>query len=120
MPLCICSGCARHVKQEDAACPFCGATIVGAGRSPGSPWRKSRAAALIGVAAVAVACGGSTTEPTDGGADAAGLDAAKDSSIDGPLVFYGGPPLDAAPPQDAADEGPIAAYGGPPTDAGTD
>lgn len=72
---------------------------------------------MIGAAAVALACGGSST-PTDGGSD-------DGAATDGPVTVdaaYGGPPFDAAAdaPVDAPMDSLQGAYGGPPPDAGTD
>ncbi len=110
--LAVCA-CGRHVRQTDEVCPFCGSTV-----RAGAPKQKVRSsrAAMLGVAAVALACGGTTAPGGDGG----GSDSStNDSSIDGPITFYGGPPIDAQPPpQDAGPDGPVAAYGGPPIDAG--
>jgi hypothetical protein len=55
-----CSGCTRHVRVNDNACPFCG-TVVSATEArivPDAPRRITRAAAFLFGAAVAVtACG---------------------------------------------------------------
>lgn len=98
----ICRGCQRHVKGE-AACPFCGG-----GEFDGTPQvaRRLSRGAMIGAAAVAIAC--SSTGPgddagTDVGAqpaygavvDAAAIDAAmKDAAPDTIVAAYGGPILD--------------------------
>ena len=114
--LALCNGCGRHVRAADEACPFCGSA---ARVAPAKQKTRASRAAMLGVAAVALACGG-TTSPGDGGGSDSSTD---DSSIDGPITFYGGPPIDASPqdatPQDAAPDGPVAAYGGPPIDAGS-
>ncbi len=110
----LCAECARHVRAEDEKCPFCSATRRR--EVTRSRLRASRGA-MLGAAAVAIACG--TTAPgDDAGADAAQNDS---SAYDGPIAMYGGPPLDAATndaQQDATPDGPIAAYGGPPVDGG--
>ena len=105
MGLLLCKACQRHVR-EGAACPFCGGReIEGAKRRP----RVARSA-LIGAAAVALACGG-----TSPGEDAGSDGGAQDSAIDSLQGAYGGPPPDAS-----TDTGPAPAYGGPPVDAGSD
>lgn len=113
MALRLCSGCSRHVRASDVACPFCGDTARGEVASPLS--RATRAAMVFGGAALvttAVACGGSTTPLYGAPApDAALEDAAADTSAS---TLYGVPPLDAAADADAS---PSAAYGGPPRDA---
>jgi hypothetical protein len=106
MGLFLCSGCARHVRNDGAACPFCGASERQAIVKP-KP-RMSRSA-LIGAAAVALAC--SSSQPQD---DAGTQDSGSDS-LQG---AYGGPPIDAAAGNDAAPDSPVAAYGGPPQDGG--
>jgi len=70
---------------------------------------------MIGAAAVAIACGGSTPGD-DGGTDATN-DVIQNDVIQSFDAAYGGPPFDAGP-ADAPSEGTIAAYGGPPQDAG--
>ena len=103
----LCTGCQRHVRASEEVCPFCGGGDM-------QPLAKARPrvarSALIGAAAVALACG--TTAPSgDGGTDGG----SQDSSIDSLQGAYGGPPPDAS-----TFDGPVAAYGGPPIDAGTD
>ncbi len=63
---------------------------------------------MIGAAAVALACGGST--PGDDG----GTDAKEDSIHATDAALYGGPPFDAGT------DSLQGAYGGPPVDAGLD
>ncbi len=108
--LAVCNECERHVRDADAACPFCGSPA----RQPAQKSKRSSRAVMLGVATIALACGG-TTSPNDGGEP----DSATDSpTLDGPIAFYGGPPIDASP-QDATPDSPVAAYGGPPIDAGS-
>jgi hypothetical protein len=112
-----CTACARHVREGDATCPFCGAVAPALRPLLSLSRRLSRAALHAAAAAGAVAalndCGGSTaTEPpyglacgemgeapcavADGGRDA-GTDAKADATYDagndagGGEVFYGGP-----------------------------
>jgi hypothetical protein len=110
MGLLLCARCERHVRSDDEACPFCGATQ----RQAPSPRAKSRLSrgAMIGAAAVAMACSSGTPQDDAG---------ANDSGPDTVQAAYGGPPIEAGPDvqqKDAAPDGPIAAYGGPPIDAG--
>lgn len=59
-----CPGCARHVKQGDASCPFCGAKVcVGPCAPPAVPGRMSRAA-LFAAGAVGVAVASTDCYPT--------------------------------------------------------
>ncbi len=111
----LCEHCRRHVRAEDARCPFCGEARVDSIPARVAPGRVSRAVLVAGATMVATACGsgvvltpvyGAPAPPYDGGN---GDDAA---------LADGGPDADAA----AKDAGPDAlqgAYGGPPPDAGT-
>ena len=59
-----CSGCGRHVKSDESACPFCQAAVAPApcsGRCAGSlPGRLQQAALLAaGAALLGAACQGS-------------------------------------------------------------
>jgi hypothetical protein len=66
-----CPACARHVKEGDGACPFCGANVPRTATPAMPKGRLSRAALLAASAAGALAmadCGGSTSaEPLYGG-----------------------------------------------------
>ncbi|HRH00347.1 MAG TPA: hypothetical protein PLR99_29085 [Polyangiaceae bacterium] len=114
MALRLCSGCSRHVRAADAACPFCGDAGRGAVPSPVS--RATRAAMVFGGAAMvttAVACSSAT--PLYG---APAPDASADTGADAsPAPLYGAvPPPDASP-----DASPAPLYGAvPPPDAGDD
>ena len=120
-----CTGCSRLVRGGDVQCPFCGSTERS---EPSNKARGhlSRAARIVGAAAISVACGGST-EPTPA-ADSGGDTAVKDSSVKdavdeipiGPM--YGGPfdasVADAADDTSSVDAGTdspiLPPYGGPP------
>ena len=104
-----CTSCARHVRQSEASCPFCGVVLPASFRvrrgKPRPAGRLSRAALwALGASSVGVvpltACG-SDDSFVSGEPDASLLDAA-----------YGGPPIH----EDAAPETTDAAYGGPPVD----
>jgi hypothetical protein len=77
--LCVCG---RHVLSRDACCPFCGATSrTRVPRLTGG--RRSRAAIMVGTAALGVACGARTelgvigrAQETDAAQDAADEDSA--------------------------------------------
>ncbi len=106
----LCKGCQRHVRRDDAACPFCGSAELQGTTKVGA--RLARGA-MLGAAAVALAC--SSSSPGDD----AGTDAAtQDSGYDAMQAAYGGPPDASA--FDATPDGPAPAYGGPPVDSGTD
>ena len=72
-----CSGCQRHVKRTEAACPFCGVVIVHAAPAALPATRLGRAALLavgaLGAGATAIACepravyGGPPVEMVDAG-----------------------------------------------------
>ena len=120
-----CASCSRLVRGGDAQCPFCGSAER---NEPANKARGhlSRAARIVGAAAISVACGGST-EPTPA-ADSGGDTAVKDSSAKdvveeipiGPM--YGGPfdasVADASDDTSPADAGNdtqiIPPYGGAP------
>jgi len=108
----LCTTCNRHARG--ATCPFCGAALSSDAPSPRA--RGSRTARFVAVAAIGVACGG-TSNPADGGADAnedqsaqpaygavipdASVDASKDAADD-------------AEDASDADASGIALYGAPP------
>ncbi len=131
-----CTACARHVRQSEASCPFCGVVLPASFRvrrgKPRPGGRLSRAALwALGASSVGVvpltACG-SDDSFVAGGPDASLVDAAYggppvggDAAPETTDAAYGGPPVDL----DAADGGPIltfdAAYGSPPPhDGGED
>jgi hypothetical protein len=118
MALSVCSGCGRHVRG--ASCPFCGASVAGAARATRP--RVSRAARILGVAALGVACGG-TTSPSDGGTDGAPDDVSTqplygavppDGGFDAQQPSDAGDAGDAADAADAPDDTGVALYGAPP------
>jgi hypothetical protein len=114
-----CPSCARHIKSEEALCPFCGSATpegFGAIARPKGPAPLSRAAilfmsatAVTGVSA-ATACSSSssgTGTTTDAGTDTGG-----------PVAAYGPPPVMDSGQLDSG--GPVAAYGPAIIDSGTD
>lgn len=60
-----CPTCARHVKQSDRVCPFCGANAADSGLDPQTVYRKgmSRSALFAAAAAAAVASTACTNAP---------------------------------------------------------
>ncbi len=122
-----CVGCARHIRISEGVCPFCGAAVPPARRSPPPrgrpPARLRRAVALATVTAV----GGA------GGAVLMNLTACTNEDVLTAGDAYGGAPLveDAGvpPPMEAGADvvSTGSAYGtavtsdsGPPGDAGPD
>ena len=129
-----CPGCARHVRLEEPACPFCGDTSARAAPARRAALRRSRAAVLGAALATTAAAGCYKTHirrDADAGtsdSDAAPFLIETDAGVaapdaynpdaGGPALAYGGPPTFEA---DAG--GPGAEYGGPPMfeeDAGFD
>jgi hypothetical protein len=98
----LCAGCSRHVKSEEAVCPFCGEGLSSARPSTGEPFRRMAAAAAVaaGVATVAgcgsppslVAYYGSAGIPADSGDDGAAdaPSAVRDGAADAPSVVRDG------------------------------
>lgn len=118
-----CPSCARHVRQTETGCPFCGAAVsladVPARALPGQ--RLGRAATFafgVAIATSVSACGGTSSPGDDAGTDANFVPlygAPNDAGYDaGALAMYGGPPGDAG--SDAGGPGPL--YGAPAFDAG--
>ena len=143
-----CEACGRHVRQSEAACPFCRVTRAAGAMTPAASGElapRSRAALMgfaaspgvvaISTALMTVGCSVSSTG-TDAGGSASDAGATADAGLEedagavGPL--YGGPPEDAGAPEDAGTPafdgatpeidagGPAPLYGGPPppSDAG--
>lgn len=122
-----CPSCARHVRQTESGCPFCGAALA-LDEVPARPMptqRLGRAATFAFGAAIATsvaACGGGSNPGNDSGiAPAYGAPADTGVQADtgndaGMLAMYGGPPQDAG--TDVGSPGPL--YGAPPQDAGSD
>jgi hypothetical protein len=94
----ICGSCARHVKAQDASCPFCGASTRDANRA-GNPARVARnrlailfgaTTALITGSSMIASCGGDTSSDS-----AFSGDASRDVALTGvdaygaPTAFYG-------------------------------
>lgn len=107
-----CAGCHRHVRADEAACPFCGGSLAGAsveGIVPEPAQRMSRA----GMLAFATAFLSSACHPTEPPAPPPQPTVADAGSV---MAIYGAPA-----PRDPGAQGNI--YGGPPppqpmTDAG--
>lgn len=123
-----CTGCSRHVRANDAICPFCGETLPLSLRQTvprGPTERLGRAATFAFGAALAASTAAGCSEsntPTDagGGTDAGTADAGTvDAGYDAGAIA---PPYGLPPPDDAGyDAGPVAPpYGVPPEDAGYD
>lgn len=136
-----CPDCARHVRVDERACPFCGVAVTLRARPVRRPPRRlGRAAmfavrtAILGAAGATGACGSATgLEDPIHRSDAAAADAGRrpdagpvvsDAGAEdagGAIAMYGTPP----PPMDGGPSdagGEIALYGGPAPveDAGAD
>ena len=62
-----CTGCSRHVRSTESACPFCGTLLAAQEARAASPRRAgrlTRAAIFAGAAMIAPACGGTTAGET--------------------------------------------------------
>jgi hypothetical protein len=141
-----CPACARHVRVDEASCPFCGTSLPEAfhvrpvPRAP--PGRLSRAAlyalGAAGTVSASIACGSTPTPSPPYGAPPP-FDSGIEHKDSGSTPFdsgqpiydaaYGGPTFDSGEPGDATtrdtsspeDSGPTlfdAAYGGPTFDSG--
>jgi hypothetical protein len=94
-----CAACARHVKSSDAACPFCGASMLGVASPATEPFRRMAAAAAVTAGVVALTGCSSSSSPSvsayygSAGITDAGPTNSDDAGDDGPsvVVFYGGP-----------------------------
>lgn len=67
--LCPCSACARHVRVDDHACPFCGGVTTPRLLVPARPVaraRLTRAAIFAGAAILSAACGDVSYEENRG------------------------------------------------------
>ena len=79
-----CTACTRHVRAEEAVCPFCAATIEAAPSAAtnlGLRLPRAARAALGAAAVVAIAgCGGSSTQTQDASGSGAGAGATSSAS----------------------------------------
>lgn len=105
-PLAACPSCSRHVRIDEARCPFCAAELEGAFADRPAPraivGRLSRAAIFaIGTSAAATGTIIGCSDDSDTGGSV--------------MALYGAPSIDAAADADAADTGSNSAlYGAPP------
>ncbi len=111
-PLVLCSGCARHVKAADAACPFCGAARAASMDAPDddAPLRLSRSALLLAGVAALAACNTATLAPSPAyGAPPPSIPRDNEGHVVAPI--YGGPPPVFLPPStpDASPASPVDA-----------
>jgi hypothetical protein len=127
-----CPNCRRHIRCDEAACPFCGAKP--AARCTASAFRpigRMSRAALVAAGTAgsllgALECGGQVNEPTDSGAVSSGSSSGSSSSspsdADREEGMSDGAPMDAPTeaatdaPRDAPREAPsvVPPYGLPP------
>src|SRR4051812_37293073 len=97
MVLILCTGCRRHVRETDAACPFCGTNVAGAAALGSAPFppgmSRAQMYALGAATALGVACGGANATRPDGTViDVASPDAGSSMPI------ATGSPTSTAPP----------------------
>lgn len=109
-PLVPCPACTRHVRADEATCPFCSETLptdLAKRAVPGTSKRLTRAATFAFAASVsAFACSsGGGDSGNDGG---------------GPAPLYGAPVVDSGSETSPDGGGPVPAYGLPAPDAGPD
>lgn len=97
-----CDGCARHVRSDDDACPFCGASIAPAPAPANPRGRLGRAALFAFGAAVAATVGATGCGDSHGPGDDAGVEA------------DAGPGARDAGPAEVDSGAPVALYGGAP------
>lgn len=104
-----CSGCARHVRASETACPFCGAAITAtaAPRVPSTRLGRAKTFAFGAVVATSsiVGCSSSTTPGTDSG-----------TRVDAQIADSGGGGSDTGTGTDSGSPGDDAGSG---TDSGT-
>ena len=113
-----CTGCKRHIRIDESACPFCSVALGEDFRARatvpnGALRRPLTRAALLFASATAIAACTSGTGTTSGGYSSG-------------EPAYGGPPIDpdSGDARDATSDGPskfdgpVALYGPAPVDAG--
>jgi hypothetical protein len=118
-----CPTCTRHIKVEEATCPFCGGATpegFGAAAKPRGPAPLSRAAILFmsatAVTGVSAATACSSSSSSTGVSDAGAKDSGNEDT--GLVAAYGPAPVQDSGQMDTG--GPVAAYGpGPVLDSGT-
>ena len=125
-PLVPCPSCARHVRADETACPFCAAALpadLEARAVPASPRRLSRAAAFaFGASLTVAACGSEVTTATGSTGGGGNATTGTGPNDDGGVhTHYGLPAPDASDDGPADDGGGFVLYGpAPPPDAGPD
>ncbi len=115
-----CPDCARHVRVDEGACPFCGsASARPAPKTPRRlPTRATRAAIFFAGVLGTSACGDDEVQTIYGGPPVTQGDDDDPGSVD----IYGGPSVEDEPPtqQEPEEEQapepppPVPAYGAPP------
>lgn len=116
MMLVCCSGCARHVRRDEDACPFCGSAVESSEAACAPKPARSRlgrVAAMAAGAGMVLSLSGcpvygappedfdSSVPPrVDGGRDAGGMDAGEPADA---AADDGGQPQDSGEPEDAGE-----------------
>jgi hypothetical protein len=98
MALIVCRACDRHVRRDDALCPFCDAPVVAASVDARVRARGTRLALLLGgaVAVGAAACSPDATSSSFPDQTATERDASPREDASG-IPLYGLSPTDAGP-----------------------
>jgi hypothetical protein len=96
-----CSGCARHVRRADGACPFCGAILA---RAPLRPAYRRTAnatrAAIFAIGATLASCGGDESGPENESDSILDIDdIGLDEEPETIMQPYGAPPDPQPPPE---------------------
>jgi hypothetical protein len=121
-----CGTCARHVKQGDAACPFCGAATRKAAppAALSAAGRLSRsalfAAGAVGAALATTDCTSASPQPAYGGVVTPASDAASGSSSGGVTDGSSTTPVDSGgggTPSEGGSVQPLYGAVAPPVDA---
>jgi hypothetical protein len=118
--LVACAGCARHVKSDERACPFCGHDLTGIEPRPLAPLPSelTRAAALFLGATALTGCGKEPAPPPPPPVQEQMAVPAYGPPMPAPTLAQ--PVADAAPPPIDAGAKPapnaVPAYGVPPPD----
>jgi hypothetical protein len=115
-----CIECHRHVRGNEARCPFCDADLaVASAASPKvSGPALTRAAIIFGAATVVAACTSGGPDTPGPSSSSGGSSSGNTSSSSGAAPAYGVPEIDSGDPDDKDSGGPVALYGPAPIQDG--
>lgn len=101
-----CAQCRRHVRADEATCPFCGSEVTTAEPVPSRPaLRLTRAALFAGATLLAPACGGHQHHDKDHSHDRdAEQDTTQDTAVSQADAGPAQTPEEAADPKRTAEE----------------